>query len=143
MGLDMYLEGEKYIGFGDEIKVIVEPDILKGYNVKKVIVELMYWRKANQIHQWFVTNIQKGKDDCERYYVSEECLQKLYTAVCKVLDEHDKAETLLPTLGGFFFGGTDYNEYYFKDLEETKVGLEKLFASDVLKNFSAYYHSSW
>lgn len=143
MGLDMYLEGEMYIGFDDETKVVVEPDILKGYKIKKLIVELIYWRKANQIHRWFVTNVQKGVDDCGRYCVSEECLQKLYTLVCEVLKEHDKAKILLPSEAGFFFGGTDYDEYYFRDLEKTKTGLEKLFASEILKDFSAYYRSSW
>lgn len=142
-GLDMYLEGEKYVGFDDEIKVIVEPDILKGYKIKELVVELIYWRKANQIHRWFVTNVQKGVDDCGRYYVSEECLQKLYTLVCEVLEEHDKAKTLLPSHPGFFFGSTNYDKYYYRDLEETKTSLEKLFASEILKTFSVYYHSSW
>lgn len=40
----------------------------------------------------------------------------------------DKASYLLPTRDGFFFGGTEYDEYYFKDLEDTKDILERAIA---------------
>lgn len=30
------------------------------------------------------------------------------------------AETLLPTMEGFFFGSTDYDEYYFEDVKEVR-----------------------
>ena len=143
MGLDMFLNGEKHICSDDEVEIIVKPDILNGYRVKRIVIELLYWRKSNQIHQWFVKNIQKGKDDCKEYYVEKEQLQKLYETICSVLLNHTKAKTLLPSQDGFFFGGPEYDEYYFQDLEETKTGLEKLFNSDILKNFSVYYHSSW
>ena len=32
-----------------------------GVNVD---VTCAYWRKANQIHAWFVDNVQQGNDDC-------------------------------------------------------------------------------
>ena len=143
MGLDMFLNGEKHICSDDEVEIIVKPDILNGYRIKRIVIELLYWRKSNQVHMWFVKNIQKGKDDCKRYYVKEKQLKELYDTVCAVLLDRTKAKTLLPTQGGFFFGGTDYNEYYFQDLEETKTGLEKIFNSGILKDFLMYYWSSW
>lgn len=39
---------------------------------------VIYWRKANQIHRFFVENVQNGKDDCEEYNVSKKILKKLY-----------------------------------------------------------------
>lgn len=30
----------------------------------RIMTEVGYWRKANQIHNWFVENIQDGEDDC-------------------------------------------------------------------------------
>lgn len=38
----------------------------------------------------------------------------------KVLADHSKAEELLPTMDGFFFGSTEYDDYYFDDVEEVK-----------------------
>ena len=44
------------------------------------------WRKANQIHKWFVDHVQDGKDDCGCYDVEVEQLQQLLGIVNKVLD---------------------------------------------------------
>lgn len=52
------------------------------------------------------------------------------------------AEELLPTASGFFFGSTDYNEWYIEELKYTRDGIER-----VLENLPdrAYLHysSSW
>ena len=39
--------------------------------------EVMYWRKANAIHKWFVDNVQGGEDDCREYPVSNDQLIEL------------------------------------------------------------------
>ena len=88
-------------------------------NVKTITVEAGYWRKSNQIHNWFVQNVQDGVDECQEAYVSREQLKELRDTCQKVLDNHELAEQLLPTIGGFFFGGTDYDKWYFDDLEDT------------------------
>ena len=36
-----------------------------------------YWRKANQIHGWFVKNVQNNNDDCGLYEVSIDQIKKL------------------------------------------------------------------
>jgi hypothetical protein len=43
------------------------------------------WRKANQIHNWFVHNVQKDVDDCGEYHVSVEQLQELLQTCQKVI----------------------------------------------------------
>ena len=43
--------------------------------------------------------------------------------------DNSKAEELLPTCSGFFFGSTDYDEYYFEDLKDSIGQMEKLKAN--------------
>ena len=48
-----------------------------------------YWRKANQIHCWFVENVQDGIDDCGTYEVTEKQLVELLNT-CKEVKAHSK-----------------------------------------------------
>lgn len=52
-------------------------------------------------------------------------------------------EQLLPTQGGFFFGGTDYDEYYIADIEETFEQCTKLLEETDFENEVLFYVSSW
>ena len=104
----------------------------------------MYWRKANQIHNWFVENVQGGVDDCKEYHVSQEKLKELVT-LCKkvlleksVLQNKELAKELIPTTSGFFFGSTEYDDYYFEELQDTINALENLDP-----NCDYYYRASW
>ena len=130
MGLDMYLTKRTHINQGDfykpehthEIVVKKGGEIDTTIDPKKisvVIEDVGYWRKANHIHNWFVKNVQNGKDDCRDYYVSEEALKSLHELCKKVLANKELANELLPTSDGFFFGNTDYDEWYFEDVEDT------------------------
>ena len=98
-----------------------------------------YWRKANAIHNWFVENIQDGNDDQRDYRVTIEELKELLDLVNEVLADHSKAEELLPTRSGFFFGGTEYDEYYFADLKDTKEILEKAIADGGHFRYSCWW----
>ena len=68
MGLDMYLTASKcfYRGTPEEkaIKRRISKVIGTDLDVKAVEFRLAYWRKANQVHAWFVEQVQGGKDDC-------------------------------------------------------------------------------
>lgn len=48
-----------------------------------------YWRKANQIHNWFVNNVQGGIDDCGTYEVTEDQLAELLN-ICKEVKAKSK-----------------------------------------------------
>jgi hypothetical protein len=64
--------------------------------------------------------------------------------VNEVLEDHSKASELLPTAIGFFFGSTDYDEWYFKDLEYTKEVIGKIVDNwEALEYWDFYYSSSW
>jgi hypothetical protein len=149
MGLDMYLSAEKYhYGALDEeptdlTKAVNNVNDTKGYQVKSFKIWACYWRKANQIHEWFVQNVQGGEDDCRPYNVSMEDI-RLLVKLCKdVLADHSKAEEYLPTQEGFFFGNTDYDEYYYQDLEDTIKNLEPFITDPSWESWDFTYQSSW
>lgn len=146
MGLDMYLHAKRYFFDGDEkaSKVAELFPEIGDKRVKGITVDVGYWRKANAIHKWFVDNVQYGEDDCGEYDVDTTQLRELLELVIQVLEDRTKASVLLPVQAGFFFGGTDYDEWYFKDLEYTKELLEKVLADEGLRgNWYYVYTSSW
>lgn len=61
--------------------------------------------------------------------------------VGKAIKDPTIAQELLPCTSGFFFGGTDYDQYYYEQLEDTSKELERILASENGGTF--YYHSSW
>ena len=150
MGLDMYLTAERYLGFRDKLAEKAKANLifsgipeLEHMEIKRLVYEAIYWRKANAIHKWFVDNVQEGKDDCGRYYVSKENLIELRDLCKRVLQDKDNAQTLLPPETGFFFGGTEIDQYYFDDINHTIESIEKLLAMSFIDDLSFEYHSSW
>jgi hypothetical protein len=127
-------------------------EIVKQFNAEDAIdkdsfggitvdLPMGYWRKANQIHNWFVANVQEGKDECQEACVSREQLTELREVCQKILDNNELAEKLLPTASGFFFGGTEYDQWYFNDIEETIKIIDN--ALLMPKQWDFNYRSSW
>ena len=183
MGLDMYLEGsfskrayvqptdQDYADFRKGKEVTVERsqaliDALEATGLQNAPIEhyrnhltyvfpIITWRKANQIHKFFVDNCQEGNDNCQRHYVSIGDLKMLLNKIDEILEIEDptqrklKAMQTLPTDNeGCFFGSEEYNDWYFHDLKDTKRTLDKLFEyeenAESGKNFdNFYYQSSW
>jgi hypothetical protein len=149
MGLDMYLSRHVYVGANYEHNEVVGDINIKSCGVEipiklnkvtYIVEESMYWRKANHIHKWFVDNVQDGNDDMKEYFVGRNKLQELLT-ICKLIKEDNtRAEELLPTSSGFFFGTTEIDGYYFKCIFDTCEQLEREL-SDPRGDF--YYSSSW
>lgn len=174
MGLDMYLRAERYLSpWGDEskelMKSIHEALGVGDFNVQsgtRVSICAAYWRKANQVHAWFVDNVQDGEDDCKEYEVSREDLTNLRN-LCAEVVEHiepmfkqlkadpslkgvvggledqisEYCEATMATRSGFFFGSTDYGEYYIMDLKNTIEMLDK--ALTLSDDWWFEYQSSW
>jgi hypothetical protein len=153
MGLDMYLEARKFISsYTDAEKfnqIISESGFRTGdiphSTYASVNIQVMYWRKANHIHNWFVQNVQDGEDDCKTYHVSRNQLKELLETCEKVLTARDEntSQDLLPVTVGFFFGGTDYDEYYYESVEETALAIEKLLKNPAFEGMDFHYASSW
>ncbi len=150
MGLDMYLTGKIPI-FSMSVhnqqlisecleKVIPET---KNFEMMTVEYQLAYWRKANAIHNWFVENIQEGKDECQKVDVTIDQLKKLLNVVNKVIENPELGPSLLPTKKGFFFGSYDYGECFMEDCKTTKIMIESIVNNDRFKSWSISYQSSW
>ena len=153
MGLDMTLEAEYYIwDLGESAKkaeaLRVAIKSVMGDTpgkIKTICTEAGYWRKANQIHKWFVDNAQEGKDECQRSFVDRDQLRTLRELCQEVIDNPESAEAKLPTEGGFFFGDTSYEEYYFEDLKHTVEIIDDVLNEEKYPpgDWEFYYHSSW
>lgn len=150
MGLDMYLEKRTYVKQWEHQKPEEQysVEVTKGgesvkidtKRVTHIIEEIGYWRKANHIHRWFVDNIQDGVDNCGDYHIEQSKLKDLLEICKKIKSDNSLAEELLPTASGFFFGGEDYDEWYYKDIDNTIEVLEEALSDT---NADYYYSSSW
>ena len=153
MGLDQYLYAKQYTsdstyfnkaGVFTLLKETLGADarhLVKDSPSISVEMKVGQWRKANEIHQYFVDNCQGGEDDCRMSYVSRDKVTELLDLCKQVLADHSKAEELLPTQQGFFFGSTEYGEWYFQDLEDTVSILENCLTMG--DDWEFYYQSSW
>ena len=147
MGLDMYLTKKIYIGANyKHSNVKGEVNLTKGdknepikININRIsyIKESVgYWRKANQIHKWFVENIQDGKDDCGDYNVSEEKLSELL-AICKKIKNECKlkkgkirnGQTASPETGGKLVD----------NIEDGKIMTNSHIAANLLPSASGFF----
>jgi len=143
MGLDMYLNAKRFLWHNEnEIgeKVAEALPELEGKRVKEIIAEAMYWRKSNQIHKWFVDNVQGGTDDCGNYYVGRDQLEILRQLILEVLDTKDASK--LPPTSGFFFGSDQVDEWYWADLRETEEAIARIL-EEFPQGWDFEYHSSW
>ena len=160
MGLDQYLSAKKYLSpaewRGEQSKqqyegvlktIEAETFVRKEFPSAEVSISVGYLRKANAIHQWFVDNCQGGVDDCGSYTVDREKLEEL-KKVCEIvtmdkglLNTDETAQKMLPTQSGFFFGGTEYDEYYYSDLRDTIEIVKACLEMPAEWDFS--YQSSW
>jgi len=60
-----------------------------------------------------------------------------------VIKDSSVAAKLLPAASGFFFGTTEYDQYYHEDLVHTRTELLRVLAEDKKVGGEFYYHSSW
>lgn len=164
MGLDMYLEirRDEYVSHYTKSRTLKReypkflqdnfPNLPPIQSVsRKTYFEVGYWRKANAIHNWFVNNCGEGEDTCQQMYVSLEKLEELLDLCKQVSKDHGLAQVLLPTQSGFFFGSTEYDDWYFDKIEDTIKIIEPVI--EFLKNikdkcksndwWDVVYQASW
>ena len=108
--------------------------------ISEITMSIGYWRKANQIHRWFVEHVQDGVDECQKSYVSTDQLINLKTACEDALTDPELASSILPPQEGFFFGSDELDEWYFNDLKDTIKIIDKALK---IQNGTFYYQSSW
>lgn len=145
MGLDMYLRAQKYVSgysFSEQageytslveqfgVGEYVDPDTPSAY----VEFTVAYWRKANQVHNWFVRECQGGRDECQETDVSREQLKKLRELCLRVLALPTKDEPV--QYGHIGPGGT------LTEVKEKRKGLTaaaKREAAQLLPTASGFF----
>ena len=176
-----YYKDEELLGHDIKVDNLYECDgnIRREATSTYDVYEVAYWRKANQVHKWFVDNVQGHVDDCGRYRLTEKnikdlldiCQKILNTVVMKkgkinngysykknifgkMVKKYDKVpgryiknpricKKLLPACKGFFFGSTEYDEYYYDQILYTRDKLREILDTYDLDVEELYYDSSW
>lgn len=149
MGLDMYLS-RNLNQDGDVLDIKPQAELnndafaklLKratqsnvSYLQPSISVNIAYWRKANAIHQWFISHCANDVDECQDINVSIKDLHELKDTCEKILNapkDIDLMKRLLPPQDGFFFGGTDLDDAdtlnsYLEDVKYTNNILSEEF----------------
>lgn len=104
---------------------------------KSVGEEIGYWRKANQIHDWFVKHCQDGVDDCGYHNeVTKEQLIELRDLCQDVIDNSK-------LVSGSVKNGDEYiNGNCFPIFEDGKVIEDPSFAMEHLPSCSGFFFGS-
>lgn len=113
------------------------------------IRENMYFRKFNFIYKFFENALDENEqcwvDRCELEDIVQSC-KDILAVYDKTADDNTKAcklaKELLPTTNGFFFGNTDYNEFYFQQLEYALDTIEH-FLGNLKKDEYVFVQMSW
>jgi len=144
MGLDQYLTKRFYVKNWDHTHAEHRHEviILQGekvredipvHKISEIVCEVMYWRKANAIHKWFVETCQGGVDDCRESYVSMDQLKELHATCCEVL------------AGSKLVKGKVQNGATFKDgkevptMEDGEYILDSTVAEELLPTESGFF----
>ena len=163
MGLDMYFYARKstYKSFSkwdepDRANEANYPEDLKtfsdyicGRNFKSVQTEatyqIGYFRKFNALHSYIVKTFADGIDECQAILLHKEDVEQIKKVLDDVLKANtvEKAKELLPTQSGFFFGGTDYDEYYFEDVKDAADLMQNFLDNFDFESYQLVYQASW
>lgn len=140
MGLDMYMEKK------------LKTDNFDYDNM----TEVAYWRKANQIRQWIVTNCgYNSNSNTEYFLITKEQLKKLYTDCKDIVERYERegeeittelvdyCKKVMPTKDGFFFGNTAINEWYFEDIKNTLEQVADILINTDFDKEDIYYYEWW
>lgn len=84
-------------------------------------------RKENHIQHYIETEVG-DVENCGYLPLEKEQVERLVDRLRRVSEDHSLAAQLLPTQSGFFFGGTDYDEWYFGDVERELKEFTELLA---------------
>lgn len=144
----MYLERRSFRWYNAPKTTVTDLPHIDNEKIREIVEQVGYWRKANHIHKWFVDNVQDGEDDCRSYYVTIEQLTALRDACSRVIADPSLAMEVLPPQAGFFFGGTEINDWYFDDLGHTVKIIDEILEHcekhpDPSWGVSYHYCSSW
>ena len=110
--------------------------------------EVAYFRKVNFLHRWVEQHCNDGiESNCDEIPIHLEALAGLEATCRRVLDNPALGPELLPTMGRFFFGSTEYDEWYINDVGSVHEALSEILATEMARHPSTLgqyvYVSSW
>ena len=106
--IDRYTEG---VMAYDDLKAALDKEVEMHYEQYDA-----YFRKVNFLFAYFEN---KGKMLDQWFaFVDKEDVDDIIEKCELVLSHKEQANTLLPTQAGFFFGSTDYNDWYYSDVKD-------------------------
>jgi hypothetical protein len=152
------------VKLGENIREDIKPE-----RITYIVEEVGYWRKFNALHYWFVEYCQDGVDDGREHYVSVNNLKELLETLNQVknlLDKsklvskvgnnrsgdnviietyecEDEVRNILPPKDGFFFGGTEIDQYYKENIERSIDIIQELINESDKYSCEFHYHASW
>jgi hypothetical protein len=105
--------------------------------------EIMYWRKANQIHNFFTKDCEDdiyvevdGHTVLELIELCKEVISHLgkQSLINRIINDREVleykdthiAKEILPPIKGFFFGSLDIDKYYYQNLKDTVESLTNI-----------------
>ena len=159
MGLDMFLErmprGKKpNCEFAEEVGYWRKANCIHSWFVDHVQDGIDDCQYHNEVTKEILEELL---DTCEKVYNSchmiigmvsngqvyenghwKDCMEP-----GKVMIDSSVARELLPTTGGFFFGSTDYDEYYVDKIKSTIDIITTVLETTDFENEMIYYISSW
>lgn len=119
--------------------------------------ELAYFRKANHLHRWVLatTDEQPESDNCTHIKITLGDLRNLVKQIDEILSlresrKYKKAKELLVEynlvpMGGFFFGSTEIDKNFWKELKEDRDTIDGMitqyYDSDDPDDTSLYYYA--
>ncbi len=125
-----------------EFEPLQQPYANTASSYYTIFEHVAYWRKFNALHQWFVTYVQIGIDDCSSLYELDRddllsCLETLEKTL------HQRNSAFLPPTKGFFWGSTEVDDYYWRDVEDGVKIISELIEKTNWDKERLFYQSSW
>lgn len=154
MGLDMYLIKNKDFSFGNEVFYWRKANAIHYWFVKNV-------QNGNDDCGLYPVSKEKIQDLlslCKKVVNEIELIPGKVIVSYSMNDDNklvpdyedgfvvsnpSVAKDILPTKSGFFFGSTEYDEYYVHDLKETIKAFTRILKEFDFDHDTLYYHSSW
>lgn len=158
MGLDQYLTAHKLIcgytrhseaGEREAYLKLLESVGLQESDVSldtphlSVSVTVAYWRKAHTVHEWFVSNVQDGVDDCRSSYASRKFLEFAVEHCRKVLKAEKPGSVISTEKDDYSIETIIGAGIYLTEFVMTKAKLAAVLNNPKFKGWNFEYRASW
>lgn len=127
MGLDMYMY-QKTKG--------------KKFDLEKDI-EVAYWRKHNALLNFIEQMLEKPIENTVPQPLTKENLEEILEVSKAIYYRQADPDTIMPTIRGFFFGSTDYDEGYFHDAKITVEQISEILSDTNFDEEEIYFWAWW